>query len=96
MDEKMKFSEHVDFMVGKVFALLGFIRRLSFEVRDPYTLKSLYTFCVWSPLYDILVVMVERVQRRFIRYALRGLSYGIYMIYHRMSIDVLFCALTLL
>jgi hypothetical protein len=89
MDEKINFSELVDVMV-EAFAMLGFIRRLSFEFRDPYTLKSFYTFCVWSPLYDILVFMVERVQRRFIRYALRGLSYGIYMINHRMSINVLF------
>jgi hypothetical protein len=43
MDEKMNFSEHVDVMVGKVFAMLGFIRRLSFEFNDPCTLKSLYT-----------------------------------------------------
>jgi hypothetical protein len=43
MDEKMNFSEHVDVMVGKVFAMLSFIRRLSFEFRDPYTLKSPYT-----------------------------------------------------
>jgi hypothetical protein len=46
MDEKMNFSEHVDVMVGKVFAMLRFIRRLSFEFRDPYTLKSLYTSLV--------------------------------------------------
>jgi hypothetical protein len=49
MDEKMK------------FAMLKFIRRLSFEFRDPYTLRSLYTSlvrpkleyasCVWSPFY---------------------------------------------
>jgi hypothetical protein len=32
MDEKMNFLEHVDVMVGKAFAMLGFIRRLSFEV----------------------------------------------------------------
>jgi hypothetical protein len=31
-------------MVGKALAILGFIRKLSFEVRDPYTLKSLYVF----------------------------------------------------
>jgi hypothetical protein len=43
MDEKMNFSEHVDVMVGKAFAMQGFIRRLSIESRDPYTLKSLYT-----------------------------------------------------
>jgi hypothetical protein len=57
MNEKMTFLEHVDVMVANAFAMLGFIRRLSF--RDPYTLKSLYTSllrpkleyvsCVWNP-----------------------------------------------
>jgi hypothetical protein len=46
MDEKMNFSEHVDVMVGKAFAMLGFITRLAFEFRDPYTLKSLYASLV--------------------------------------------------
>jgi hypothetical protein len=36
MDEKMTFSEHVDFMVAKAFAM--FMRRLSLEFRDPYIL----------------------------------------------------------
>jgi Reverse transcriptase (RNA-dependent DNA polymerase)/Endonuclease-reverse transcriptase len=85
MDEKMNFSEHVDVMVGKAFAMLGFIRRLSLEFRDPYTLKSLYmslvrpkleyASCIWSPFYDVRVGKVERVQRRFIRYALRNLGW---------------------
>jgi hypothetical protein len=61
MDEKMTFSDHVDVMVAKAFAMLVFIRRLSLELRDPYTLKSLYTSlvrpklkyasCVWNPFY---------------------------------------------
>jgi hypothetical protein len=42
MDEKMNFSEHVDIMVGKAIAMLGIIIRLSFEFKDPYTLRSLY------------------------------------------------------
>jgi hypothetical protein len=50
MDEQINFSEHVDVMVGKVFAMLGFIRRLSFEFNDPYTLKSLYTSLVYPKL----------------------------------------------
>jgi hypothetical protein len=60
MDEKMNFSEHVDVIICKAFAMLRFIRRLSLEFRDPYTLKSLhrslvrpkleYAGCVWSPL----------------------------------------------
>jgi hypothetical protein len=72
-------------MVGKAFAMLGFIRRLSFEFRDPYSLKSLYTSlvrpkleyvsCVRSSLYDVRVNKVESEQRRFIRYALRGLGW---------------------
>jgi hypothetical protein len=36
MDEKMTFSEHVDVMAAKTFAMLGFIKRLSLEFRDPY------------------------------------------------------------
>jgi hypothetical protein len=76
MDVKMSFSEHVNVMVA--FAMLGFIRRLSLEFRDPYTLKSLYmslvhpkleyASCVWNPFYDVCVDRVESVQRRFIRY----------------------------
>jgi hypothetical protein len=97
IDEKMNFSEHVDVMIGKVFAMLGFIRRLSLEFRNPYTLKSLYTSLVrpkleyasyvWSPFYDVRVDKVEP-KRRFIRYALRGLGWTdtILMIYHRMTI----------
>jgi hypothetical protein len=84
MDEKMTFSEHVDVIVAKAFAILGFIRRLSLEFRDPYPLKFLYTSldrpkleyasCVWNSLYDVRVERMERAQRRFIRYALRGLG----------------------
>jgi hypothetical protein len=85
MDEKINFSEHVDVMVGKVFAILGFIRKVLLEFSDTYTLKLLYTSlvrpkleyasCVWSPLYDVHVDKVERVQRWFIRYELRGLGW---------------------
>jgi hypothetical protein len=72
-------------MVAKALAMLGFIRRLSLEFREPYTLKSLYTSvvgpkleyanCVWNPFYNVRVDRVERVQRRFIRYALSGLGW---------------------
>jgi hypothetical protein len=86
--------------VGNAFAMLGFIRRLSSEFRNPYILKSLYTSlfrpklkyasCVWIPFYDVRVDKVERVQRRFIRYALRGLgctdSYGLPPYEHRCAL----------
>jgi hypothetical protein len=83
-------------------------RTLTFEYRDPYTLKFLYTSlvrlkleyasCVWSPFYDVHVNKVEHVQRRFIRYSLSGLgwtdAYDSPPYEHR-CIYVLFCALTL-
>jgi hypothetical protein len=40
---RKKISEHIEVIVGKAFAILGFFRRRSFEFRDPYTLRSLYT-----------------------------------------------------
>jgi hypothetical protein len=46
IDEKTTFPEHVYVMVAKAFAMLGFIRRLSLEFRDSYTLKPLYTSLV--------------------------------------------------
>jgi hypothetical protein len=70
MDEKMIFLEHVDVMVGKVFMMMGFIKRLSFEFRDPHTLRSLYTSlvrpkleyasCVSSLFYDVRVDNTEK------------------------------------
>jgi hypothetical protein len=74
-DEKMNLSEHVDVIVGKLFAMLGFITRLSSEFRDPYTMKSVYTSwfvrswntlaasCEWSPFFDVRVDKNDRVQR---------------------------------
>jgi hypothetical protein len=69
MDEKMTFSEHVDVMVAKDFAMLGFIRRFSLVFRDPYTLKSPYMSLVHPKLeyvgcalYDVRIDRVEHVQ----------------------------------
>jgi hypothetical protein len=40
MDERMNISEHIDVMVGKTFAMMRFVKRLSFEFRVPYTLPE--------------------------------------------------------
>jgi hypothetical protein len=52
---------------------------VSFEFRDAYTTRSWcvrnWKRCLWIPLYDVRVDKVERVQRQFIRYALRGLGW---------------------
>jgi hypothetical protein len=74
-----------DVTVGKALEMLGFVKRLSCEFRDPYTLKTLYvslvhpkleyTSCVWRPFYGAHIDRIKRVQRKFVRYALRGLEW---------------------
>jgi hypothetical protein len=85
MDTKMTFVEHIDVIVGRAFATLGFVRRLASEFRDEYTLSMLYTSlvrpklehasCVWDPVYNIHREKIEGVQKKFIKYALRHLPW---------------------
>jgi hypothetical protein len=55
MDQRMCFTEHIDVMVVKALAMLGFIGRVFGEFRDPYTLnmslvrpKLEYASCIWA------------------------------------------------
>jgi hypothetical protein len=69
MDSKISFAEHVDIAVGKALAKLGFVKRMSSEFRDPYTIKTLYVSlvrlkveyasCPWRPFYDAHVNRIE-------------------------------------
>jgi hypothetical protein len=34
-----------------------------------------YASCVWRPFYDVHISRIERVQGKFVRYALRGLGW---------------------
>jgi hypothetical protein len=85
MDSKVYFTGHIDVTVGKALTMLGFVKRLLCEFKDPYTLKALYVSlvrlkllyasCVWQPFYGAHIVRIERVQKKFVRYALRGLGW---------------------
>jgi hypothetical protein len=48
MDSKMSFKDDIDAMIAKSMSMLGVIKRLSGEFRDPYTLKVLYVSLVRS------------------------------------------------
>jgi hypothetical protein len=77
MDNKMTSAGHIDVMVGKALAILGFVK--------PYTLKTLYVSlvrpkleyasCVWRPSHGAHINRIERVQKKFVGYALRGLEW---------------------
>jgi hypothetical protein len=42
MDNRISFVEHVDIAVSKALAMLGFLKRMSSEFRDFFTLKTFY------------------------------------------------------
>jgi hypothetical protein len=85
MDSKVSFTGHIDVTVGRVLAILGYVKRLSCEFRDPYTLRTLYVSlvrpkleyasCVWQPFYGAHIDRIERVQKKLLRYALRVLGW---------------------
>jgi hypothetical protein len=62
--------------------MLGFLKRLSCEFRDSYTLKTLYvslvcpkleyTSFVWWPFYGAHIDRIERVQKRIVNDDLNG------------------------
>jgi hypothetical protein len=57
MDGRMSFLPHIEAIISKSSRMLGFIKRISRDFRDPYTHKTLYTSfvrlnlehaaCVW-------------------------------------------------
>jgi hypothetical protein len=87
LDSKLFFREHIDSEVNKGSAMLGFIKRLSREFRDPYTLKVLfltyfrskleYVNCVWQPFYVTHINRIERIQEQFIKHALRQFRWNV-------------------
>jgi Reverse transcriptase (RNA-dependent DNA polymerase) len=85
VDERLDFIKHIDSIVAKSRKMLGFIMRASKEFDDPYALKSLYVSlvrsklefasCVWNPNYSVHVKKIERIQEKFLKYALRRMGW---------------------
>lgn len=83
-DSKLTFMPHLDKIIPKAYSTLAFIKRSCNEFKDPYTLKTLYSAYVrskleygaliWSPHCFTHTARIERIQRRFIRYALPHLN----------------------
>lgn len=84
-DRELNFRAHIDSIIRRANSMLGYVKRWSKEFSNPYVTKSLYvTFVrpileyasqVWSPYYETHSLRIEAVQRRFIRFALRGLDW---------------------
>ncbi|XP_046662736.1 uncharacterized protein LOC124355618 [Homalodisca vitripennis] len=70
-------EDHVRYVCGKAFRMLGMLSRVSRHLRDPHTLRAIYSAhvqpfleyssAVWAPHQDYLRQDLQRVQRKFIR-----------------------------
>lgn len=69
-DTKLDFRTHIDYIVSKGNSLLGFLYRcVYFEVLE-------YCSVVWSPFYANSILRIERIQKRFTRFALRRFNWS--------------------
>lgn len=85
LDSKLNFSLHYPAIISKANRQLGFISKIAKDFKDPHCLKALYcslvrpilenASIVWSPYGLVWILRIERVQKRFLRLALRNLPW---------------------
>ncbi|KAG6460286.1 hypothetical protein O3G_MSEX011890 [Manduca sexta] len=78
VDSKLNFNLHMDQIIKTSWRLLGFLKRVGKDFKNPNTLIVLYNSLVrsnleyaspiWNPTYNKHVIRVERVQRNFTRF----------------------------
>jgi hypothetical protein len=77
-DSRLHFDDHINEIVTRGNAALGFVVRMSREFRDHRTLLTLYTtlvrpkleYCssIWNPLYKKYIHQVDTIQNKFRRF----------------------------
>ena len=85
LDTKLTFDRHRSTIISKATRQLGFITKIGRNFKDPHCLKSLYcalvrpllenASLVWTPHQLYWNLRIERVQKRFLRIALRDLPW---------------------
>ncbi|XP_055603912.1 uncharacterized protein LOC129752143 [Uranotaenia lowii] len=85
LDAELTFSKHIEKVVAKANSMFGMVSRICHELDNPYTIVSIYTGLVrtvieyagivWRPYYNIHNNRLERVQKKFLKYALRNLGW---------------------
>lgn len=84
-DNQFTFANHINYIIPKAYSLLAFIKRNCRDFSDLYTLKLVYTSLVrskleygsliWSPFYDNHIGRLERIQKKFIKFAFRFIQF---------------------
>lgn len=77
-DSRLTFHDHIIFLVKESFRRLGFVLRNCRDFRNSLTIKLLYYAlvrskleagcCVWHPYESTYTLMLEKVQKTFLRY----------------------------
>ncbi|XP_017466462.1 PREDICTED: RNA-directed DNA polymerase from mobile element jockey-like isoform X1 [Rhagoletis zephyria] len=85
-DDRFSFNKHISYVTAKAYSVLGFVRRNASKFSDPYTFKLLYSSFVrshleyavfiWRPYNQNAINRVERVQKIFLKFALRCLNFS--------------------
>ena len=85
LDSKMSFDSHRTAIISKATRQLGFLSKIAKDFSDPHCWKSLYcalvrpilenASIVWQPHQLSWSLRIERIQKRFIRLALRNLPW---------------------
>lgn len=85
LDSKLSFDLHLSDVISKASRQLGFISKIAKDFSDPHCWKALYcalvrpiletAAIVWCPHQTSWSIRVERIQKRFIRLALKDLSW---------------------
>lgn len=85
LDSKLSYTNHIEFITNKANRAWGMIRRYAGEFTNPYVIKMLYVSfvrsileyasIVWYPYYNVHIFKIEAIQKRFLRFALRGLPW---------------------
>lgn len=80
-NSNLSFVSHIDRVIARATASLGFVIRCSRDFHNPFTYKSLYCALVrsvleyasviWSPSYAVHIKRIESIQKRFLLFALR-------------------------
>lgn len=86
MDTAVNFDAHIDQQIARANRMLGFVKRNAKQFDDPFVTKSLFCALVrpileygsvgWNPFTITHKKRIESIQRRFVRFALRGLGWA--------------------
>lgn len=85
LDSRLTFDLHRSLIITKATRQLGFISKVARDFSDPHCWKSLYcalvrpilenVSVVWNPYQVTWSLRIERIQKRFVRSALRNLPW---------------------